>query len=240
MNEFESIRHGNFTSSNVYRLCTSLKNGEPTVAFDSYVKEKLFERKLGRSIDIGAKSSSMTWGSFLEKRVFDNLSSDYQMTHKETLKHPKYDFWVGSPDFIIPQKKVSDLKCFEPKNFASYVLALLSEKTETIKEEHPKEYWQLVSNSMILNVPNAEAIVYMPYENEMEEIRELANDPEYCAEIGLQQWEVRFIQERSNKDLAVLPNNSKFKNLNIFEFKVPEEDKIFLEKRILMANDLIK
>lgn len=161
------------------------------------------------------------------------------MVHKETFSHPEYSFLVGTPDFIVQGVKDVELKCFEPKNFASYVSALLTEDLDYIKKEHPKEYWQIVQNSLILNVKNGEAIVYMPYESEMEEIRELANDPLYYESLGLLPWQVRFIQEKANSELAVLPNDSSFKNLNIFEFEVPESDKEFLLNRAIRANDLI-
>lgn len=239
MGDLSKLRDGNFTSSNSFRLCASLKSGEPSEAFFTYVKEKMFERKLGRSLEMGAHSNSMVWGSFLEKRVFDNLPNNYEMVHKETFIHPKYNFLVGTPDFIVKGVKDVELKCFEPKNFASYVSALLTEDLEFIKKEHPKEYWQIVQNSCILDVKKGEAIVYMPYESEMEEIRDLANDESYYAELGLSPWQVRFIQEKANSDLAVLPNDSKFKNLNIFEFEVPESDKEFLINRAIKGNNLI-
>lgn len=239
MSDLSSLRNGNFTSSNNYKLCASLKNGEPSEAFYTYVKEKMFERKLGRSLEMGAHSNSMTWGSFLEPRVFDNLPTNYQMIHKETFVHPEHSFLVGTPDFVIEKIKVSELKCFEPKNFASYVSALLSGDTEKIKKEHPKEYWQIISNASILDVPKGEAIVYMPYESEIEELRELANDPTYYEPLGLLGWQVRYIQEKNINELALLPNDSKFKNLNIFEFEIPLSDKLFLEKRAVMANNLI-
>ena len=239
MSELSSLRTGNFTSSNNYKLCASLKNGEPSDAFYTYVKEKMFERKLGRSLEMGAHSNSMTWGSFLEPRVFENLPTDYKMIHKETFVHPDYSFLVGTPDFVIEGIKVSGLKCFEPKNFASYVTALLTKDTEKIKKEHPKEYWQIVSNSCILKLPKGEAIVYMPYESEIDELRELANDPEYYEPLGLQGWQVRYIQEKDINELALLPNDSSFLNFNIFEFEVPTEDKTFLEERAIKANNLI-
>lgn len=67
MSDLSKLRNGNFTASNAYRLCGSLKSGEPTEAFFTYAKEKMFERKLGRSLEVGAHSNSMVWGSFLEK-----------------------------------------------------------------------------------------------------------------------------------------------------------------------------
>lgn len=232
-------RIGNFTSSQIYRLASSLKNGEPTSAFYSYIEEKIYERALNRSLEMGSYSQSMAWGKFLEKRVNDNLGMEYSLISKTTFEHTKYNFWVGSPDFIVQGIKEAELKCYQPKNFASYATALLTEDTEIIKEKHPNEYWQMVSNAIILGLPKAEAILYMPYEKEMDEIRELAENPEYLQQIGMMPWEVRFIVEKSNSELAVLPNNSKFPNLIKFEFEIPQKDAEFLTKRVLMAAKIL-
>jgi hypothetical protein len=240
MSDLSKIRIGNFTGSNAYKLCASLKSGQPSEAFFTYVKERMFERSLGRSLEMGAHSNAMTWGAFLEPRVFENLSSDYEMVHKESFAHPDYPFLVSTPDFLVRGVKDSELKCFEPKNFASYVTALLTQDTEKIKAEHPKEYWQIIQNATVLGYPKGEAIAYMPYESEMEEIRELANDPTYYEPLGLLGWQVRFIQEKENHELAVLPNDSKFKNLNVFEFEIPIDDKYFLIDRAIKGNNLIE
>jgi len=232
-------RIGNFTSSNIYKLCASLASGKPSSSFFTYIEEKIFERRMKRSLEMGAYGQSMAWGKFLEKRVNDNLPFGYQMLHKTTKVHPKFNYVSGSVDFLVPEVKVAELKCFEPKNFASYVSALMTGDLELIKKEHPKEFWQMVNNSQIHKTPKMEAIVYMPYESEMEEIRELAENPEYLSEIGMMPWEVRFIAEKPISHLAVLPNDSVFKNLNIFEFDVPLDDVIFLNKRIIEAGKLL-
>lgn len=232
-------RIGNFTSSNIYKLCTVNKDGSPGSAYYTYIEEKIYERKLKRSLELGAYSQSMAWGKFLEKRVNDNLPMEYQMLSKATKVHPKIPYWAGSRDFFIPKKKIAELKCFEPKAFSKYVSALMTNDTEYIKESNPKEYWQMVSNACIDSVPKMEAIVYMPYESEMDEIRELADNPEYLSDIGMLPWEVRFITEKPNSKLAVLPNDSSFKNLNIFEFDVPEEDVIFLTKKVKEAGKIL-
>lgn len=233
------LRIGNFTSSNIYKLCARNKDGSKSAAYYTYIEEKIYERSLGRSLEMGAYGQSMAWGKFLEKRVFDNLPTSYQMLNKETYLHPKLKFVAGSTDFIVPKVKISELKCFEPKNFASYVTALATGDTETIKKNHPKEYWQMVSNAIIHGTPKMEAIVYMSYESEMDEIRALAENPEYLMQVGMMPWEVRFIVEKPNSQLAVLPDDSKFKNLNIFEFDVPQDDVIFLTKALIEAGKLL-
>jgi hypothetical protein len=74
----------------------------------------------------------------------------------------------------------------------------------------------------------------MPYESELEEIREMAENYD-----GNDQWKYRFIAESHKSALPYLPNKGYYKNLNIFEFKVPEEDKKALTERVLMAIQLL-
>jgi len=233
-------RIGNFTNSKIYHLCGGENVNNPTAPFYTYVEEKIFERKLKRSLDTGAYSQAMAWGSFLEKRLNDSDALEgYQMQHKTTTVHHKHLFWAGSVDFLVPRIKIAELKCFQPKKFAAYVSALLTNDTEIIKKDFPAEYWQMVGNACIHKVPKMEAIVYMPYESEMDEIRESVEDPEYLSAIGMQSWQVRFIAEKPNSELAVLPNDSEFVNLNRFEFEVPIKDIMFLTKRVIKAGKLL-
>lgn len=235
------LRHGNFTSSQAYRLCGKADaNGDPPKAFYTYVEEKIFESRLKRSLQMGAYSRSMAWGKFHEKRVNDMLGLKYELISKITFVNDRLKNHSGSPDFIVRNEKIAELKCYEPKKFCAYVSALLTEDVAFIRDNFPAEYWQIVSNVMIHKVPKGEAIVYMPYAYEMEQIRELVEDPIYLEKAGVNPWEVRFISESSNSELAVLPDDSDFKNLNIFEFEVPVEDIIFLTKRLKLGSKLLK
>jgi hypothetical protein len=232
-------RIGNFTSSQIYNLCAVNKDGSHSSAYYTYIGKKIRERKMKRSLDMGKYGASMAWGRFLEKRVNDNLPLNYQMLHKSTMVHPKFNYVAGSVDFLVPNIKVSELKCYEPDKFSAYVSALMTCDLEHIKKEFAQEYWQCLSNSQIHKTPKMEFIAYMPYESEMEDIRELAEDPEYLSAIGMMPWEVRFITEKPNSQLAVLPNDSEFKNLNVFEFDVPINDVIFLNKNIISAGKIL-
>lgn len=232
-------RIGNFTNSEIWKLCASLKNGQPSEAYYTYIKKKMYERALGRSVDMGKKTQSMTWGSFLEKYVHFNLPNEYQLMNKKSIVHPKYPFWCGAVDFIVPGVKVSELKCFEPENFASYTLALMTRDTEKIKAEHPKEYWQIIGNSVINDTPMGEGITFMPYESEMDGLRDLMQDEKYLESMGLELRDLYWIHEKPNSELAVLPDDSKLKNLNIYEFEIPMSDKLFITKRVLDANKLL-
>ena len=67
-------RHGNFTSSSIYKLLSKDKSGKGfgTPAL-GYIEEKKIERRLRRSITTDSYSRDMAWGLFLEQRVFSLL-----------------------------------------------------------------------------------------------------------------------------------------------------------------------
>lgn len=230
------IRTGKFTSSNIHKLMKTDKSGrgfgKPAI---TYIEEKRIEIKLGRSLDLDNYSRAMTWGLFLENRVYSLLSDlSYQLVSKDTIVHKTINRWAGTPDLIVNNKKISDIKCYQPKNFALYTDAILTKDVELLKKEFPQEYWQLVSNAIICNVDYAEAITYMPYKSELNEIREEALNYE-----GLDMWKYRFIYEEPDDNLPYLPNNGYYKNLNIFTFKVPSKDKLLLTQKVKKATKLL-
>lgn len=238
-------RIGKFTSSNIYKLMTNGKGahgfGIPAI---TYINEVKLENKLGRSLETDSYSKAMAWGNFLEKRVFnllefervfEGIEFDYVLDSHTSTVHPNINYWSGSADLITKSKeKIGEIKCYQPKNFAEYSEVLNSKDIELFKKEFPKEYWQLVSNSIIHNTPKAEAIVYMPYQEELTVIREMVESydkPDI--------WKYRFIVESPDSALAYLPQDSKYKNLNRFEFEVNEEDAEYLTERILLAGKII-
>lgn len=224
-------RIGSFTSSEIYKL---IKKGAGNKEFSApgltYIEEKQLELRLGRSISVDAYSQAMAWGSFMELYVFSLIGMEYEITSNETDVHPTIKSWSGSKDLIVKNKKVSDIKCYQPKNFAKYADALLKGDIEVLKKDFAKEYWQLVSNAIINDTPNAEAILFMPYESELEVISEMAANYD-----GIDQWKYRFIAEADKSALPYLPDGGYYKNLNIFEFEIPLEDKIILTERVKLG-----
>lgn len=225
------VRNGNFSSSNVWKLT---KEGKKTGTFGekalTYIKEKKYERKLKRSINTDAQTRPTLWGTFLEGRVHSLLGLAYEHVNDVTLVHSKYNYWVGSPDFLKRKTKVvCDSKCPQPKAFCE-LIENCSQGVEVFKKEHEDYYWQLVSNAIITESEYIELIVYMPYESELEEIRAEAENFD-----GLDQYKYRFIAESSKHQLAYLPNDSDYKNLNVFRFPLIKEDAEFLEQKIILA-----
>lgn len=229
-------RIGNFTSSEIWRLTTSDRKGvgfgPPAI---SYIEEKIIENKLGRSISTDVHTQSTAWGNFMELFVFSLIGMEYKITSNKTDVHPTIKGWSGSKDLIVDGVKVSDIKCYQPLNFARYTDTILAKDIEYLKENFKKEYWQLVSNAIINKTPKAEAISFMPYESQLEEIREMAENYD-----GADQWKYRFISESHKSALPYLPDGGYYKNINFFEFEVPQEDKDFLTSRVEMAIEELK
>jgi hypothetical protein len=242
-------RNGNFTSSKIANLLKSEKTAL------TYINEKRWERKLKRSISTEAETRPILWGRFLETWVHEMLPPTYEHVNDITLDHPKYPFWKGSPDFkqnympeiiggknfIFPRrmKVVSDLKCPQPKAFCQLVdncfEAVVNDNINVFKDNHEDYYWQLVSNGIITDSDYMELIVYMPFEKDLQGIRNMAENFD-----GLDQYKYRWIVESSKNHLAYLPDDSDYKDLNIFRFKIPIEDKLKLEGIVVKAGNLLE
>lgn len=228
-------RNGNFTSSNIYKLMTVAKDGKsfckPAL---TYIEEKKFERKLKRSINTDADTRPTLWGKFLETRIHELLGMEYEHVNDVSLIHPKYTFWVGSPDFLKrAEKTVSDSKCPQPKAFCQLIENCRA-GLKVFKSEHEDYYWQLVSNALITASENIELIVYMPYESELPDIRLEAENFD-----SFDQYKYRFISESSKHQLAYLPNGSEYQNLNIFTWPLDKTDALLLEQKVIEASLLL-
>jgi hypothetical protein len=230
-------RIGNFTSSEIYKLMTEGKTkgtfGKPAL---TYIQEKIYERKLKRSLDVEASSKPMLWGKFLESRVHDMLPLGWEHKFDETIVHPKYNFWSGSIDNVNRQDdSVGDTKCLQPKKFCEVVDCLTKcqelNDISLFRDEHPDKYWQLTSNACILGLNYIVPIIYMPYESELEEIRQSVENADLE-----EPWKYRFITESLKCELAYLPDDSEYKNLNIFRFPLDKGDAILLESKVIAAS----
>lgn len=234
-------RTGAFTSSMVYVLMAkgNGKHGFSEKAL-TYIEERRIERRLGRSVGTDRPSKDMLWGLCMEQRVYELIGgkdfSGYEYDSKNSITHHKYDFWSGSPD-LKSDTNAADIKCFKPKNFALLSDDLLSEDIARLKKNHPKEYWQVISNSCIMDVPKCEIIAYMPHEKELPAIKGMLDYME-----GEDQWKYKFISddiEFNRAALSYLPDDGYYKSLNRFEFEAPESDRIALTERIIQANRII-
>lgn len=227
------LRIGNFTSSDIHALTTSGKEkGSFGKLALTYIEEKNMERLLGRSLDTETSSKALDWGKVLEGRAFELLGLEYSLQSDVTLQHPKYPFWVGSPDGIkhAKQNAVIDIKC--PFTLKSYCIFAECKTIEEVVNNHPdgdKYHKQLVSNAAILGLKNAELIIHMPYKSELYEVRKMAQyvDPK----------KYYWIANSEDNQLPYLPDGGYYQNFHKIHFEIPQSDFDFLEERVKLAGE---
>lgn len=230
-------RVGNFTSSKIGALMSTGKQehgfGVPAI---TYIKERNFERKLGRAISAESNARPLSWGKLLEKRVFDLLGLEYILCSHETIMHPIISFWSGSPDARKEKGTVCDVKC--PVTLKSFCILSDCLTIEDLRKNHPdgeEYYWQLVSNAVLTNSDKAELIVYMPYKKELQEVREL------CYSVPQDEaYKYYWIANSNDEELPYLPDECYYKNMHVIHFDVPQADKDLLEERVLIAGQLLE
>ena len=152
------VRIGRFTSSKIAALMSVAKDkvsfGKPAL---TYIEEKNFERKLGRSLTSEITARATSWGKLLEKRVLEELLGiDYRPSSAESIVHHVYgDIWAGSPDAQKYDEggTIVDIKStYTIKSFCQFAEC---ETIEDVRENHPDGedyYWQLVSNAILPNI----------------------------------------------------------------------------------------
>lgn len=219
-------RQATFSSSQIWKLMTSDKKGGFGAPAKKYIKQVKYEMLLGRSINTEATAKATSWGILLESRVFELLGLEYQLVSRERLVNPAIAQHTGMPD-IITDTKVGDIKCpFSLEVFCDKLEALKS--IDTYREEFPEDYWQLVSNAILTNKRIIEPIIYVPYQSELAEIREQA-------EANKLNW----ISYATDYELPYLIDGGNFKNINLFQFEVPDSDIVALTERINQAVQLL-
>lgn len=211
----------------------------PGKAALTYIEEKKMERRLGRSLTTEINARATSWGSLVEDRVFDLLGIEYKLTSKETILHPDFPFWAGSPD-ADKHNTAPDFKCpLTLKSFCQLVDPLYRGLTgmdamNAVREEHEEGetyYWQIVSNACIKNYDYGELIVYMPYLAELLEIKEMARRD--------QSGKYKWVDYAEFDELPYLLPNGYYKNLNVIRFEIPKEDKKLLTMRVRQGGKLL-
>ena len=263
------MRQGSFTSSGIVALTKSgtrpmtdeeLKANttkRKTVDTDfgeaglTYILETNIERMLDDTIDAEFDSKPTSWGTHLEQFVFGKLGLDYTSQTDVTIQHPTIEYLCGSPDGFHEdetERAVIDFKApFTKKSFVQLVLPLYCgltgfEAMNALRngfthngfdypkhKEGEKYYYQLVSNAIITGCDFAELIVYMPYTMDLAAIK-LAADG-----IPSLYW-MNFTDESA---IPCIKDDGKFKDVNIYRFKIPAEDKELLTEKVLLAGKLL-
>lgn len=237
----DEIRNGRFTSSEIFRLMKPGKaKGSFSVDSQTYIDECNRERRLMRSIEVQVDARPLSWGKACEPIAFGVLPTDYTLCSHLTIQHPTISYWAGSPD-ATTEEAVADLKC--PMQLTSYCMlidpyydketkALLHEglTIEAVRENHKdgdKFFWQIVSNAILTGKKKGQLIVYVPYEDELEELRQsIEGNPDYY-------W----IWTAEKEKMPYLIRGGHYKNINVIEFDIMDRDVNALTARVKEAGE---
>lgn len=225
-------RWGNFTSSEIWKLCTYDRNGvDFGLPAKTYIREKNWERILGRPINVQKDSQSTLWGTLVEGLVFDLLPMSYQLVSKKRFIHPTIERWSGMPD-IITTDVVADIKSPEPKNFMWLRDVMLSkDPREALKKDFPEYFWQLVSNGILTNRTKAELVFFMPKESRLMEIRKLAEDAD-------DNERFKRLYYAAPETLPLMPEDCDIDEINTIRFDILQSDIDELTQQVLKAVQL--
>ena len=225
----------------------------PGDAAITYIHQCNLERKLGRSLDGDLDSKPTNWGKFIEPLLFQLLDCDYTYNSIDTLVHPKFDYWVGTPDGfkITENKTVVDAKCpYTLESFCNLVNPLYEglvgmdamnalifgykDKNGLLHKPHKdakKYYYQILSNACIDDCTHGELIVYCPYESELSVIQ--------AAAVQSGNPSAYFIANGSQKSLPYIKDDGFYRNINIISFEIPQSDKDFLTEIVKKAGEYL-
>ncbi len=254
-------RVGFFTSSQIGRLCGFDRTGKnPSVGFMTYVQEVQMERDMGLPINDESQAKNLIWGKLIESRVNNLLPSDYSVSSQETDVNPEIPDHSGSKDGLrhSEKKAVLEIKC--PRTRKSFYNAVIGMgecedvkyldriiryakngkyAIDNLRKNHKDGedwYFQIVSNGVINGLDFGELVVYCPFQSELQEIRDEAQN--YNGDIPLSA--LYWIGNNTNDDeLVYINKGGKFNNLNIIRFEIPQEDKDFLIDRIKLAGSYL-
>jgi hypothetical protein len=219
------MRAGTFSSSNIYKLMTNGKAADSLgKSALTYIEETRYEMLLSRSLSTDQSSRPALWGTFVESYVNDHhIGLEYELASTERITHSTMPRWTGAPD-LIGNDCVGDIKCPQLKNFCELEKSF---KNDSLREDFPEYYWQLVSNAILTGKSHAELIVFCPYQEELDAIRSAVLD----------QGNTRFyfIANAKDEELPYLINGGYYKNVMRYKWLVTEEERYELEKRVDLA-----
>jgi len=223
------MRAGTFSSSNIYKLMTNGKAadslGKPAL---TYIEETRYEMRLGRSLNTDQYSRPALWGTFVESYVNDHhIGLEYELASTERVTHSTMPRWTGAPD-LIGNDCVGDIKCPQLKNFCELEKSF---KNDSLREDFPEYYWQLVSNAILTGKKYAELIVFCPYQEELDAIRSAA----------LEQDDRRFhfIANAKDEELPYLIEGGYYKNVIRYKWQVTQAERDELTNRVVLATSIL-
>lgn len=219
-------RFGTLSSSNIWKIMTKDRKGIGLGAPGlKYIKQIRQEIKLGRPINKESSARATSWGKYAELYVFhEKLTTDYVLVSKKRLFHPDIPEWSGATD-LIKEGHTADVKCpYSLEVFCDKLEAL--KDIEVYKEEFPEDYWQHISNAILLEkngivVTHFEAIIFCPYQTDLQAMREGTYQ---ILDENLQK-QMNWMNYTGDDELPYILPGGMYKDINIISHEIPVADK---------------
>lgn len=234
------LRVGHFTSSNFHKLMSEGKAaGSYGKPFNTYIEEKRYERKLGRSLNKEANTYEMTWGKACEIYVLEQLlNTSYQPCSTESLVHPKFPEWTGTPDafkHLKDGKKIVELKCpFTLLSFCKFAESATIDEAIKKHDDAVKYAWQCRSNCAITGLNDAELIIFCPYEDELDKIKAIATSL-----VNEGKYEYKWLMFADNETLPYIHRGGEYRHLHYIDVPLTADDNEKMEARAMEAIRLL-
>jgi len=156
---WRDARCGKFTSSEIWKLMTDprSKSQELSDTARQYILTKVAEEISG-VVHQGASSYPLVWGEEQEPVAREYFEKKTGLKVELTGFVIANNHYGGSPDGIVPQQGIIEIKCpYNPGNHVDYLMA------DFIGESNYMEYyWQMQSNMLITSTEKCFFIAFDP------------------------------------------------------------------------------
>jgi putative phage-type endonuclease len=127
--EWHAARCGKVTASRIADIMRKTSAGKVSAMRQTYLGELVAERLSGRVSENGFKSKAMEWGNETEDqaRAYYGFLHDCEPVKVGLVLHPKIEYAAASPDRLIGDDGLIEIKC---PNSATHIATLLGAPIE--------------------------------------------------------------------------------------------------------------
>ena len=179
--EWYAARLGKVTASRIADILKTIRNGNYAASRRNYAAQLVTERLTGKAEDRSYTNEYMEWGKDQETVARDKYIEKTGANVEEIgfVEHPELENAGASPDGLIGEDGLLEIKCFIKANHIELLL------TEEVKEQYKLQMlWQMACTgrkwcdfvSYNPELPEHMQLFIKRFERDDEEIRQLEQD----------------------------------------------------------------
>lgn len=211
-------RLGMFTASSIYELMVSGRKKDELFGetAKSYIDEVLGDRLLDQNMvaddfdfenyldETSKTTKEMAWGTAYESLARDKYSEIQGVIVDEapSIKHPEFPFLSCSPDGMVHDDGLIEIKCPQKRNFINYSRQIL--KGTPMIEISKQYYWQMQCQMAVTGRSWCDFVVYHHYISPVIVIRRVERNEE---DIKNMLSRVKAAEEIIQNDIKLFINN---------------------------------